>query len=80
MVGMVHHRAVSTNRGLDQLLSQLFQELPPAFLWISRDVSIYNVIQTQCSPFEHYMDRVPSLALQLDDLENGDGQCLEEAL
>ena len=39
-----------------------------------------NVIQTQCFPFEHYMDRVPSLALQLDDLENGDGQCLEEAL
>ena len=40
-----------------------------------------GIIQTQGSRFEHYMDMVPWLALQLDGLsDDGDGQCLEAAL
>ena len=42
-----------------------------------------GIIQTQGSRFEHYMDMVPSLALQLDLdglSEDSDGQCREAVL
>jgi hypothetical protein len=39
-----------------------------------------GAIDLQSSRFEHYLDRLPSFAEQLDGLENGDGQCLHAVL
>ena len=39
-----------------------------------------GAIDLKSSRFDHYLDRLPSLAEQLDGLENGDGQCLEAVL